>query len=753
MDRELNPKDPNITDWNTSIMTSSGFQMIKLENKTKNGDRKEDSTELWWPCIVSSDNTFQSLLDMLSPTKKALAIASYYKLIERSERLYERSLWVFLFGDTLPPGYEEPLLRLHDNHNIQIQNNFKDAIDQMNHNFSSNESFNAAISDALDWIQYRMLRPKPNKKIMEMLYAPLPSTPKNRIIKILSISSHLIKKRKFKARKRTHSVMSTMKYICDNTSSISSSLLLLLSSSMVVTPPKYNIDMHPEFLTVFLILKKKYGLAHLQVNTDYFQSENCLKAHIHRTMGWLGPRRKEFRLVPKKQLNQKKQVSLNTRKKTQSSLKLSDSYISYTMNRRWSNCKEENCRTNMCSLSSDIIPVISPSSSMSLHRPSNFSSLRKKLRTHYGLERCDRSMIITVPCALEKYKYDQKRKQYISKNRMTTDIHSEIGSVCINQGQEFQIDQSQSSSKMVGYFNLGENNKCIKKDVFVTVSMMTTRNNDGDYTDNNNHKTDREDRTEVMMMAAHLSLNKTCDLNEGESKNSETLLNGQEQSFDDRQQRLTILNVSSDMNGPHQNPSDRLCTTTQSECAKLKEDDKLNDDESIRTERKDILPELDDPEKPPSSVQSIYSYFDYDNCSYESLNSDDNSDLSILNVAQKRIPVPNEIHVESSTHLNQNNIGIGVLPRAHLLATSSNSHQRNSSTRSGDVIDLTQDSPVPIVPRQIPAETIIYLDSDGEEVEASYFMRDNENESVESDQTINLLDDEEEGDGDVIVLD
>jgi hypothetical protein len=333
------------------------------------------------------------------------------------------------------------------------------------------------------------------------------------------------------------------------------------------------------------------------------------------------------------------------------------------------------------------------------------------------------------------------------------DIQSDNGSVGINQGQEFQMDQSQSLSKMVGYFNLGESNKCIKKDVFVTVSMMRTRNNDGDYTDNDNHKTDREDRPDVMMVAAPFLLNKTCDLNEGESKNSEMLLNSHEQSPNDGQ-RLTTLTLSTDVNGPHQNPSDRLSTTIHSECAKQKEDDKLNDDESIRTERKDILPECYDPEKPPpSSVQSMYSHFDYDNCSYESLNSDGNSDPFMLNVAQKCIPVPNEIRVESSTHLNQNNIGIGVLPRAHLLTRSSNSHQRNSSTRSGDVIDLTQDNPVPIVTRQIPAETIIYLDSDGEEVEASYFMKDNENESEESDQTINLLDDEEEGEGDVILLD
>lgn len=739
-------------------MTLFGFQMIKLENKTKNDNKKEDSTELWWPCIVSSDKTFQSLLDMLSPTKKGLAVVSYYKLIGRSKRVYGRLLWVFLFGDTLPPGYEEPLLRLHENHNIQIQKNFKDAIDQMNHNFCLNESFNAAVNDAFDWIQYRMSRPKPNKKIREILHAPLPSTPKNRTIETLLISSHVIRKRKSKARKRTQSVVSKMKYVGDNTSSISSSLLL--SSSVVVTPPKYNNDMHAEFLTVWLILKTKYGfhfrpslvrkdIAHLQVNIDYFQSVNCLKAHIHRTMGWLGPRRKEFRLISEKLFNQKKQISLRTRKRMQSSLKLSDSYLSYTMNQRWSNRIEEKCRTDMSSLSSDVkksetLSDISPSSSMFLHRPFSFS---------YGLERCDGSMLITVPCALEKHKYDLQRKQYISKNRVTMDIQSDNGSVGINQGQEFQMDQSQSLSKMVGYFNLGESNKCIKKDVFVTVSMMRTRNNDGDYTDNDNHKTDREDRPDVMMVAAPFLLNKTCDLNEGESKNSEMLLNSHEQSPNDGQ-RLTTLTLSTDVNGPHQNPSDRLSTTIHSECAKQKEDDKLNDDESIRTERKDILPECYDPEKPPpSSVQSMYSHFDYDNCSYESLNSDGNSDPFMLNVAQKCIPVPNEIRVESSTHLNQNNIGIGVLPRAHLLTRSSNSHQRNSSTRSGDVIDLTQDNPVPIVTRQIPAETIIYLDSDGEEVEASYFMKDNENESEESDQTINLLDDEEEGEGDVILLD
>lgn len=41
-----------------------------------------------------------------------------------------------------------------------------------------------------------------------------------------------------------------------------------------------------------------------------------------------------------------------------------------------------------------------------------------------------------------------------------------------------------------------------------------------------------------------------------------------------------------------------------------------DDNESIVTVKKDILPELYDPEKPtPSSVQSVISNFDYDDCS------------------------------------------------------------------------------------------------------------------------------------------
>lgn len=842
-------------------MACSGLQLIKLENRTKNeeeDDAEDSSTELWWPCVVSSDITFQSLLDMLSPQTKALALASYRRVTTAtSQRVSDLSLWVFLFGETLPPGYEEPLIRVNGNDIIQIQENFKDEIDRISQDCCSNHALNAAANDAFDWIRYQTSKPsagggmsylhtqklknqnhddccthspkvssigltkkRPSKlqidptKLqtrpnMDILHTSLPSTPKNRTIRKLLVPPPLMGKRTSIPRRiRTDSLVTEVQYVGDTTTYMPSS-----SSSMVVTPPKHNIDIHAEFSKVWSILKTQYGfhyrlgspffwapssvgkdLAHLQVNADYFQSVNCLKAYIHRTFGWMGPRGKEFHLISKKLLQQKKQTALKTlsnrmmhRMHAKSSVTLPDSHVSLSKNN-----KEAKRRSNIgFSLSkkrrTDTIRVISPSPSMSLLRPSSFSRARGIPKRNHGIEQCDGTMLITSPCVLQKENYGPKKKPCISKIRFKVDIQCKNNWVGINQGQEIQIDHSQDdrqaattmlfSSKIVGCSNHDESSNCIKTNTISSQRSRDDRQNAapvsisrtyGDCTDDQNNKTqmtasgrNRNDIKEGFLSVPG-SFNEKCD------KSREILLNDPEQSHDDGQGR-TILSQSTSLNdgdgnedvsnitdnmGPHLNPSDRQSTTIYTECATLNEDGKHSDDESTKTERKDILPELCNPENPPpSSVQSIYSYFDYDNCSYETLNSDDDSDPVILNVAQGRIPVPvpNEIQVHSSSHANHT---VNPSRRTQQPMASGTGQQQNHGNRPVDVIDLTQDYTNPIVPRQFPPETMIYLDSDGEEVDASYFTKENENDSVGSDQTINLLDDgDEENGSNVIVLD
>jgi hypothetical protein len=371
-------------------MVYNGLRMMKLKNK--------DSNEvLWWPCVVSSDITFQSLLDILCPRSKVKAVTSYHKMTGKRKRLSGWSLWVFLLGETLPPGYEEPLIRINEDSIILLQTKFRDpAVELIKYSFSSNDLFKAAVSDAILW---------------------------------------------------------------------------------------------------------------------------------------------------------------------------------------WN----------------------------------QFSS-----RSHGD------------------------REDGTALSQMTL------------------------TSKNEDAFNEGDENNTLEKKVL------------------------------------------------------------------------------------HQTRTDRQTTTVTSTFEMFVEENNCNDEESVKTQRKEILPYFYNLEKsPPSSNQSMHSHFDYDNCSYESLNSDDDSDsLICLNVTQKHVPVPNEIQVASSQCVNpgmEHMNDVASVPHARKqLTTFRDSLQSTHGSRSDDVIDLTQDCVSPILPRRIPHGTLIYLDSDGEEVEASYFMRDNENDSLGSGQTINLLDSEEE---------
>jgi hypothetical protein len=164
----------------------------------------------------------------------------------------------------------------------------------------------------------------------------------------------------------------------------------------------------------------------------------------------------------------------------------------------------------------------------------------------------------------------------------------------------------------------------------------------------------------------------------------------------------------------HQTRTDRQTTTVTSTFEMFDEENNCNDEESVKTQRKEILPYFYNLKKsPPSSNQSMHSHFDYDNCSYESLNSDDDSDpLICFNVTQKHVHVPNEIQVASSQCVNpgmEHMNDLASVPDAgKQLATFRDSLQSTHGSRSEDVIDLTQDCASPIIPRQIPHGTLIY---------------------------------------------